>query len=581
MKKAWLNLSLAADRHRLPLWVLLVSLTLLILFFPVHLKYEYHPIQSPYIFGNNFPLFGILYFVWMALLLLLLFSRREEGKWEKLALVCLFAVVFLGFWGIIAPNRFNDGLNNIRMVNYITSTGGLEPHPNIFYFSFPGLMILGSSLSQIASLKDFDAVTVLTTLNAALFSALLYLLFLRTLKNSLVAAFAAILLLQGSIMISGNTYFYPGYFASSLLVAFLLLSSRQEQGLSMRAQDNFLAIILLVAATVMHFSTSLCFFFILLGMYLVQKVTKREMVRLPAILIYLIILLAWQMYWTFSTFGSLVGLIPGILERISQGDILSFIFTIGSANLGPALPLWANMTRYFWLLLFVMGCILWVKNIVTIRRLDWVEGRETAGLLGIALLSGVSTLASTGGYEAARFIMYAPLFTVPILLRFFIKRRHVFVALVILLWGLSLPTFLAHNGQIATYAFYPSDFAPGKFIESAYEKANEPALYQSYGDAMTPILYHALDAHVPYLLPSFFDVNSANGTFQALNKVITDFDKSGDEPRLLIFSERIKGGYEHILGIKPADPRWQEFENRLQSESRIYDDGHVQLYAPR
>lgn len=582
IKKAWLNLSLVADRHRLALWALLVSLTLLILFFPVHLKYEYHPIQSPYIFGNNLPLFAAIYFIWIALLLLLLFSRREEGKWEKLILVCLFAVVFLGFWGIIVPNRFNDGLNNIRMVNYITSTGGLEPHTNIFYFSFPGLMLLGSSLCQITGLKDFNAVAVLTTLNAVLFSALLYLLFLRTLKNSVVAAFGAMSVLQGSILISGSTYFYPGYFASSLLVAFLLLLNRQEQGLFMKAQDVLLAIILLVTATVMHFSTSLCFLFILLGMYLVQKVTKREMVMLSTVVLYFIIFFSWQMYWTFGSFGSLVGLVPGMLERISQGDIASFVFTVGEANLGPKLPLWANMTRYFWLLLiFGLGFILWVKNMVTIKRLGWVETKETAGLLGIVLLSGISALASTGGYEAARLLMYGSILTVPILLRFFLQRRRIFISLVVLFGVLSFPTFLAHNGQITTYAFYDHDFAPGKFIESTYGEGEEPTIYSSYGDITTPILYHALDVDIKPPLPSFFEVNSVEGTFQWLNKVLTDFENSEDEPRLLIFSERVKGGYEHILNIKPADPRWQELEGRLRNGSRIYDNGHGQLYAPR
>ncbi|OGO17026.1 MAG: hypothetical protein A2Z15_04310 [Chloroflexi bacterium RBG_16_50_11] len=467
------------------------------------------------------------------------------------------------------------------MANYISSTGGLESHPNIFYFSFPGLMLLGSSLSQITTLEDFDTVTVLTTLNAALFSALLYLLFLKTLKNSLTAAFAAIFLVQSSIMISGETYFYPGYFASSLLVAFLWLLNRQEKGLLTRAEDSIIAIILVMATTAMHFTTSLSFLFVLLGIYLVQKVTTRRMVKWTTVALYLIIILTWQMFWTYSTFDSLVRLIPATIERLSRGDIASFIFTVGEANLGPTLPLWAMVTRYFWLLIFAFGCILCVKNIVTVRRLGWAEVRETAGLLGIGLLSGVSTLASAGGYEAARLLMYGPIFTTPLFLRFFLQRKLLSVVLFVLFFILSLPTFLAHNGQIATYTFYDYDFSPGKFIASAYSKGDEPTLYQSYGDAMTPILYYALDVRVPNLLPSFFEVNSAEGTFQWLNNVLTYFDNSGDDPRLLIFSERMKGGYAHIMGIKPTDPRYEEFNVRLQNESRVYDNGHVQLYAPR
>ncbi|MFC1957781.1 hypothetical protein ACFLX0_03095 [Chloroflexota bacterium] len=101
-----------------------------------------------------------------------------------------------------------------------------------------------------------------------------------------------------------------------------------------------------------------------------QKLTKREMVMLPTVVLYLIILLAWRKYWTFSNFGSLVGFIRGMLEDNSRGEIVSFIFTVGRANFGPALPLWANMARYFWLLfIYGFGFTLWLKNIVTVRRL--------------------------------------------------------------------------------------------------------------------------------------------------------------------------------------------------------------------
>ena len=318
IKRTWANLALLAEKHRLALWILLVLLTAIILFFPVHLaEYEYHAIQSPYIFGDSLPLFAALYVSWIALLLLLLFSGREDSIWERAALVCIFGVVFLGFWGIISPNRWNDGLNNIRIVNYITEGGVLEYHHNIGYLSFPGLHVLGSSLCQITGLEDFDAVAVLTTVNAALLSALLYLLFLRTLKRSTVAAFAAIMVLQGSIMISACTYFYPGYFALTLLVAFLLLINKQEQALSLWGCHGLVVVILLIGVTVMHFSTSLCFFFILLGIYLVQKVMKREIVTLPAVALFFTIILAWQVFWLFGGFESLVGMIPEMLEDLS------------------------------------------------------------------------------------------------------------------------------------------------------------------------------------------------------------------------------------------------------------------------
>mgnify|MGYP001093293298 CR=1 FL=1 len=99
-KRAQFSVSLLARNHRLGLWILLLLLTALILLSPVHLSHEYRIFQSPYGF-DNLPLFGALYSIWMALLLLLLFTRGSD--WGKAAIVCIFALVHLGFWTIAFP----------------------------------------------------------------------------------------------------------------------------------------------------------------------------------------------------------------------------------------------------------------------------------------------------------------------------------------------------------------------------------------------------------------------------------------------------------------------------------------------
>ena len=115
------HLTWIRGQNRALIWVLLISLTALLLLFPVRLTNEYHPIQAPYLF-ENLPLFGALFYLWMLLLLLLLFSKRDEDRltWENLALASVFGLVFLGFWVIITPyGSYADGIYNMGHVRYL------------------------------------------------------------------------------------------------------------------------------------------------------------------------------------------------------------------------------------------------------------------------------------------------------------------------------------------------------------------------------------------------------------------------------------------------------------------------------
>jgi len=53
---------------------------------------------------------------------------------------------------------------------------------------------------------------------------------------------------------------------------------------------------------------------------------------------------------------------------------------------------------------------------------------------------------------------------------------------------------------------------------------------------------------------------------------------SSEKREIFIISQRGKSSYEHILGVKPSDPRWGELEQRLQGTGEVYDNGYVQIY---
>jgi hypothetical protein len=605
------------QNHRLALWILLILLTAIILFYPVHLSYEYRAVESPYIF-DNLPLFGVLYSTWMALLLILFLSKGKEGKssWEGMALVAIFALVSLGFWSIIAPNRTDDGLLAAATVNHISTLGTLTGE-NVFYSSFPGIHLLASSICQITGLEVFDSVAMVLVFNALLLSALLYLLFSKTLKNQYLAIFAVLLVIQGNWYLSLASFLYPGYLGLIFFITFLVLLNRKEDALLGTWQDTLMMIILLAAVTITHFVTSMLFLLVLLGILLVQLISRHRLARRgdaqhePRIVVdwsiialCLIVPLAWELYQSVSTFTGIVGLVPKVIEDITEGQLFGNIFLLGTANLGEATPLWANITRWSWFFsIFGFGAILALRNLFRLRRLSSVEKKEIGGLAGIVLLGLTASLLSLGGPEGLRFLLYAPLFIVPIILRFFSNLRsgqedsetilrsyqtrggwpgrrsrgYAFIILPILFFALSFPTFLAHNNKISTTAFYPYDFAPGEFLASTYDTGEGLTLF-FYGGTAGGVWYYLQD-DADYG-PVVANVEDEEDLWRQADDAMTMFESSEGQ-RIFIFSERGKGAYEHLFGVKPSDIRWQQLEQRLQKGRKLfYNNGFVQLYEP-
>lgn len=593
LKWAVNNLPTISGIHRFGLWILLILLTAIVLLFPVHLEYEYHAIQSTYIFGNNLPLFGVLYLVWITSLLLLLFTKGGERKshWEGLALAGIFALVFLGFWKIIAPISPSDFILHSTTTEYISSQGSLSSHPNIGYIDFPGLHILTLSIHQITGLDVFHAAAIIPVFDALLFSALLYLLFSKSLKNPYLAVFAVLLLIQGSWVIW--FCFYPGSLGLVLLTAFLAWINRKEHAFLATWQDRLIAIILLAAVTMTHLVSSICFFFILLGVYLGQRLSRlgkgitqyeqEGMVGWSTLVLFLVIPLAWEIYSAVATFGNLATAPSKFIADLTEGEFLLYSTSIVQANLGEVIPLWARLTRLFWLFfIFGFGGILWLRNLFRLRTLTLVESKETWEMLGIALLS-IPLFIGAGGGELVRIMVYIPFFTVPIILRFFLSfrsqlKRYAFNLLAVAFLILSFPTFLAYNNEVSTNAHYSYEFSAASFVHSVYGSGANLSVF-SVGEGNYPIRRFVLDAYYRHAGSAFTALESEDEAWQGIDKVVTAYENPRRQS-ILIFSERAKTPYQHIMGIDPNHPKWEELEHRLQGGSKIYDNGHVQIYTP-
>ncbi|MFC1943360.1 hypothetical protein ACFLWO_02120 [Chloroflexota bacterium] len=623
VKNASRNLSLLARNHRLALWVLLLLLTVVILLFPTHLEFEYHAIQSLYIF-YNLPLFVILYCVWVSILLLLLFFASKDNEWQKLLLVCIFALVYKGFWVIATPNgAFADELSTLADIGYLQEAGRISSASlPIGYLEFPGIHFLGLSLSDICELGVLETRIWLSVFSSMLFAALLYVFFAKLLRNSNYASLGVLLALHGGAMFSTRgQQFWPGNLAFLLLALLLLLlvflyGERKVGGPAAVG----LFIVSCATLTISYLPTSVCFIFILSGIYLLQRFGKERSMSLTTIILCLVMVFVWLQYWSRSMFRGLVPLITIFIDNMTDGTIWGWLPAVrdqASIFVGEQVPLWASLTRLFWLaFVFIFGALLWIRNLIKARKLHSLEAIQIGGLLGVVIFSIVCVLGFPGGGQYYRFLMYAPFFTVPIILRslwdfssytkssseniarfsenpgkgsLVLKlspqkglitfgswfRKYAFMLLVALVCVLSLPTFLAHNGEVCTRAIYPYEYASGEFIESVYGGKLEQVEIFTEAYAAYPIGYYMREAHFhPTLLP--WEITNGAESWPGI--LVGDFGNSSYPNAIFVLSERLAQWWSGPPLIDKTGPRWVNFVNRLSENNKIYDSGHIEIY---
>jgi len=579
--------------NRLGLWIILIVFSVTLLAFPTHLTYEYTAIQSTRIF-QNFPLFAVLYCIWLVVLLVLLFSNdgEGEGNWEKLALVCVFSAVFLGFWTISTFNvGLGEGMNNIAHIKYLDEVGkittGLSDLP---YFDFPGLHIIGSFVSQITGIDPIRSASLIVFSQAIGLSVLLYVLFKYFLNNTRFAALAVLLVVQGNIWIAKLNIFHPRNIGLVLLATFLVLSLRYKDRLFGTVPSTILVLIVVAATTVTHFVTCILLFFIMLGIYLVQKIARGSSagVYVSTLIIFIFLPLTWAIYWATTTFGFTIQTALTSLQAWLHGvNNLWTILMMTNANLGGAMPLWSDITRMFWLILiYGFGSIIGLWNLFRMKKSTRMENVLNGMLLGIIMVSVISTVTSTGGERFDTYILYGAFITVPIILWFLLHTRnpigkYSLICLAFVFFALSFPTFLTHNNMIEETVYYPDEHALGEFLEST--STAEPNIYFTEPESPFLMAYYTPNA-LFYRLNPIPAMKDAADLWTGIEQLENSFESWADQPVAdVVFpmTKRSTTYYQHFFDVGPDNYKWQELKDSLSANNTIYDSGNIQIYSVR
>ena len=574
--------------NRFALWLLLVVLTATILVFPTHLTLEYTSIQSTRIF-SNLPFFAILFCVWLAVLFFLLFSRSGKGEhdWEKLALVCIFSAVFLGFWTIIThKGLYDEGIYNAAHVKYMNEVGKIPLGNKVLgYYDFPGLHLIGSFVSQITGLDVISAVSAIVFFQALLLTALLYVLFKRWLNDHPVAPLATLLVIQGNISLDKLNFFHPRNLGVIMIVMFLVLVSRNKGKLFTTLPDAALMLIVAAATTMVHCVSSFVLFSIVVGIYIMQRWHREQSENVASLIFFIFLPLAWAMYWAIITFQGILATFPEVFSEFTKGNGLWFLKMMAQANVGGSTPLWASVDRLFWwVLIYGLGSFIGLWNLFRYNKLSAVGKMMTGVFLGIILISAVSTLASAGGSRFDTYILYGAFAAVPLLLWFLLQlgdhiRNYALVCLVILFFGLSFPTFLSNNNMVELDAYYPDEHAYSRFLESNFGAGENLSIYGSSFQLLL-ISYYTPDANFTGMHP-VLEMQNVAGLWTDAAWINSVFQAQVGQTRqdvIFTLSKRLMLPYEEYFGVTLDNPLWQKLRDNLSAQNLIYDNQDVEIF---
>jgi hypothetical protein len=478
-----------------------------------------------------------------------------------------------------------DSLANATTVEYVRSAGKIPfGNPNITYVDYPGLHTLTAALAIVTGLATADAVRAMAVLMDLLMAGILYLVCLRLLEDARWAGIAALLAMQGAIMFS-RWPFYPGTLGLVFVSTYLLLALVQGEAMFARPSYVLVALVLLAASTITHLITPMLLLFLVAGIWLVRYDRRglKEPLPTSTLLLYALVPTTWLIYATVLTFGGTAHIVKEFADNIQREFYLRNALILGSSNFGVAVPLWATTVKLFWIfLLFGVGTAVALLRLRRRHSLRPVEAKAVGALLGILLFSVTIGLASTGGLQLFRYVMYAPLVLAPLLL---LSIRHLprrlggvgLGAVAVSLVALAVPTFFAHYPTVRMEMVYAYEVAPAQTLSSHGDDGSGLRVFAPAAAYVPYIGYLPNAEYIP--TPIEFTLEDREGLWAYIYQQADIFvSASGERVSIYVLANRTPVYYKHNFGIPLDDPRWDALRIRLEGQAAVYDNGFVTLY---
>jgi hypothetical protein len=535
-------------------------------------------------------LFIILFSLWVLNLAILLFFIKGNA-WERLSLSLVFVLVFVQFWGFKASPWGNSIDSGWLMghVNYLNTTATIPNTGNspLNYFDFPGLIFVGSAVQNMSGCNLFLSVSIYLLLSGVIFTTILFVTFLKILKNQSFAALGVVLALSSSMILGGLmlNQFHPINLASIFIVTFfMILITWGIEGFS-DIRITMVFLILIVAATMEYIYTPVFVSFVLLSIYIFRRVTKLSYnISFITALLPLVLFLFWEIFWTVWSFHTNIIQLPQALQSIINGQWLLPTKLILSENVGAAYPWWGDVAKYFWwLCVFGLGTLLMFWWLFRWKHADANRRIQIAIFVGILITVIVGSFSGGiigiehGGIE--RYIWVGPFVLVPAIIMFLsvFKTRYLALGFSLICLLLILPTFLTNADTIAVDRIYYDEVKSFQVLSEIINPDNITIFgFPSVSSVSFIYLPNASIVYGAYLYGGANETEAWNN----LQVNVNEFLSSDPAKNVAVISVKSKQTYQQYLGVSLNSPQWQNIENELSESNRIFDDGNLEFYLP-
>ncbi len=570
------------------LWSALLALTVAILMYPSNLGLRSFAITSADVFPR-LPILGALVYLWAAFLAKVLLTDADEriARWKRLILVGIAALVFRGFWNIIAPEQL-EGVVRINTSEVWQAHGRITFGPTVGYMGWPGASLPSIILTESTGLPLLQAVTALTVFTSIVIGLGAYTYMLGILADSFLAAIAALLVVVGNLAMI--IYHQAGPTAIVFVVLFMSLLMHPR---SCRATSGMLVgLVLLMGASVTHFHSAMHFFFLALGVWILTRSDRESSGSWASALLVAVFFslpMAWLIFWALSGLASISNwTLTSLLNPALLADRLTSVLVIGQANFGPSVPTWYSFTRFAWLgVLYAAGGVIWIQEMFRFGSLGRTNQRVTAAFFGLGLISLTSSLVSPRGFaELLRALTYIPFFTVP-LLALAVRRsgptfaKRVSLGLLVLFVGLSFPTFLANNFRINSDSYHKIEFSAGEWLRYAYGNGSGLIVFTT-ASAVGPVQRFLPEAsYTTERQTHEFERWTAESLWKALDELLDKFDSAAHRQWKAVYVHSPKEALQRSMtfNIPYSHPNWAAIGDRLSvSHDKVYENGPLQSY---
>jgi hypothetical protein len=586
---------------RLILWTLLLAMTAVLILFPANLKYEFSHQIIPFLYVfDSFSWFAALYYVWLAVLLVLLFTRGGGSgtDWEKASLVVIFTLIFAGYNTLLTRGLAGDAFTPAGDIKNLTEWGHFTLASAMKYHGFPGFSLLGTGVCLITGLDITDYMYFFPFFQILTFSLLLYLLFYRLLKTPYLASLGALLVIQLDFSVATMlAEFHAGAFTPfCLLPAALLLFTygkvADNRRWSRLETTEWLCLVFLLALFISHFVTSVATVLIILGIYILQKKSGQHVVTATLTGLVLLIPVIWTLAENIAVIGYLADLFPQAVASLTSGNFISeWLLPMQTTSYvgGRSYP-WMMPPLYLGpLLLVITGGILGLVMLFKTRSLDKGEVIALGGLAGIVILAIILLFLGSLQESYGRALIYIGLFTTPIILWrvYYLKtlRKYAISLLVIIVFSLSLPAFLLNSKAVAISNYYPREIASGEFLESVYDDGSGLHIY-GIGGSVYYLTYYLPHAYLDVVYPPDIRSNDAEYIWGKMNDYVSGIGVEKPElpvwvkgPSIVMFSPQWETPFRDYIGVDvKGGPEWRQLETRLAENDIIYTNSFVRIY---